>query len=166
MYDIETRFTVKSLKALCGALGAPVSGAKGVLQQRLRALLLRILNNQDTVLFNMGKTAAETERGTSYNASRLQRYRIFGSERVDCSRPNGFHPVSSTGATASTSQGNNWGMSSLYNNVRLRKLPSRSIDLTVCSRLQKVTFLQYFDQHNSRIHHSRYPPLYHSSSLT
>jgi hypothetical protein len=73
VYDIESRFTVKSLKALCGALGAPVSGAKGVLQQRLRASLLRILNVQDTALFNIGKTAAEMERGAPYTTPRAVR---------------------------------------------------------------------------------------------
>ena len=127
MYDIETRFTIKSLKAVCAALGAPVSGAKGVLQQRLRALFLRILNNQDTVLFNMGKNAAEMERGTSYSVSQARRYSAFEFGGVDCSRPNGFHALSSQGATSSSTQGNNWGMSSLYNNVRLRMFPRDSL---------------------------------------
>ena len=74
MYDIERFFTVKSLKALCAALGVPVSGAKGVLQQRLRASFLRILNVQDTALFNIGKAAAEIERGRSYATARTGRY--------------------------------------------------------------------------------------------
>jgi hypothetical protein len=74
VYDIEKHFTVKALKALCVALGVPVSGAKGVLQQRLRASFLRILNLQDTALFNAGKVAAEIERGSSYATARAGRY--------------------------------------------------------------------------------------------
>lgn len=151
MYDIETRFTVKSLKAVCGALGAPVSGTKSILQQRLRSLLLRLLDSNDPVKFGIGKAAAQAERGRPYNDSRAGRYSVSVGRGAECSRPNGFHSGTSTSTPApSSSQGNSWGMSSIYQTVRLRRSPSIGI-LTPSSRLQETSLLQHPHQCNTRI---------------
>lgn len=70
LYDIESRFTIKHLKVVCGAFGLPISGTKGILQQRLRTLFDQLLTKRDVVRFNIGKAAAESERGGPYGASR------------------------------------------------------------------------------------------------
>lgn len=115
LYDIESRFTVKNLKSFCAAVGVPISGTKGLLQQRLRSWFDQIVAKQDVVRFNIAKTAAEAERGVPYERTRYARYINRG---VHDSRPNGFH---SSGTSAVTpAQTNTWGMSSLYQNVRLR----------------------------------------------
>jgi hypothetical protein len=118
MYDIESRFTVKSLKAVCHALGLAISGTKGSLQQRLRAHFDQLVGKQDTIRFSIGKTAAESERGGSYG--HRPRYDAPPRPRIDHSRPNGYHPPSSGSSHSTSSQTNNWGMSPLYQNIRLR----------------------------------------------
>jgi hypothetical protein len=70
LYDIESRFTIKHLKGVCTALGLPISGPKGTLQQRLRNAFDQLLAKRDGVRFNIGKAAAEFERGHPYGASR------------------------------------------------------------------------------------------------
>jgi SAP domain len=118
MYDIDSRFTVKNLKALCQALGIAISGTKGALQQRLRMYLDQLAGKQDVVRFNIGKTAAESERGRSY--SHRPRYNAHPGRKTDFSRPNGYHPSTSASSHSTPLQTNNWGMSSLYQNIRLR----------------------------------------------
>ena len=68
MFDIDSRFTVKQLKAMCTALGLPVSGTKGPLQARLRACFDSLITRNDTARYNIGKTAAEKERNHTYRS--------------------------------------------------------------------------------------------------
>ena len=74
MYDIEARFTVKNMKAICLAVGVPISGTKGILQQRLRLYFEQLAAKQDSIRFNIGKTAAESERGGTYGLNRYHSY--------------------------------------------------------------------------------------------
>ena len=71
MYDIESRFTVKQLKTVCGVLGLQLSGTKGPLQQRLRSYFDAMLGSKDAVRFSIGKGAVEAERGVAYGAPRV-----------------------------------------------------------------------------------------------
>jgi hypothetical protein len=125
LYDIESRFTIKNLKAVCTASGLAVSGTKGTLQLRLRSYFDMLAGKQDSLRFNIGKTAAEVERGSQYGQSRPIRYNLYTGSIVDFSRPNGFP------STASPSRTNNtWGMSPLYQNIRLpvyKKMPFYSL---------------------------------------
>jgi hypothetical protein len=75
MFDIESRFTVKQLKTVCGALGLQISGTKGPLQQRLRSYFDGLLSQKDRVRYNIGRGAVEGERGLAYGAQRIA-YRL------------------------------------------------------------------------------------------
>jgi hypothetical protein len=119
MYDIDGRFTVRSLKHLCTGLNLPLSGTKGVLQERLRKFFDMLLNRNDTARFDLGKSLAEAERGYAYGPRATSRYDIYRSRSNDYSRPNGMYAVSSV---PTTSNNNSWGMSSVYQNVRLRTI--------------------------------------------
>ena len=119
MYDIDSRFTVKSLKSVCSALNLPVGGTKGLLQQRLRSYFDQLVNKRDTVQFNIGKATTEAERGVAYGQSHRLGYDIYRGRGIDYSRPNGY-PSSGSSTTATPSQTNTWGMSPLYQNIRLR----------------------------------------------
>ena len=111
-------------------LGLAVGGAKGHLQGRLTAHLNLLLQRQDTVRYNLAKSSAEVQRGSSYGPR--VKYVPSGGQNIDFSRPNGYHSSSTVPAstvtpvqTSSTtnSNNNNWGMSSLYQNLRLRTCP-------------------------------------------
>jgi hypothetical protein len=106
---------VKNLKTVCSALGQPIGGTKGVLQQRLRSYFDQLVTKGDTARFNIGKNASEAERGMPYGAAR---YDCSAVDYANCSRPNLAHP--SGPSTATPSQTNTWGMSPVYQNVRLR----------------------------------------------
>jgi hypothetical protein len=67
----------------------------------------------------LGKSLAEAERGHPYGPRASSRYDINRSRSNDYSRPNGMY-ASSTVPT--TSNNNSWGMSSVYQNVRLRTI--------------------------------------------
>ena len=122
MYDIDARFTVKSLKAVCQAIGLPISGTKGLLQQRLRNHFDHLVSKQDSIQYGIAKTTVESERGYPYGQPRQTRYDVNKGSGIDDSRPNGFHSSASPIATATptTSQ---WGLSPLYQNIRLRTTP-------------------------------------------
>jgi SAP domain len=116
--DIETRFTVKSLKTICSACNLPVGGTKPLLQQRLRGHFLQMSSKSNYAAFNIAKSAAEHERGYAYGTgapartvNRSGRQEIFVLMR----RP---QPGVSTASPSSTT--GSWGMSSLYQNVRNR----------------------------------------------
>jgi hypothetical protein len=98
-------------------VGLPLSGTKGILQQRLRAFFEGLLNKHDSARFNIGKSVAAVERGVAYGQSRAA-YDIYRGRGNDYSRPNGYHASGTSNATSS--QNNPWGMSSVYQNVRLR----------------------------------------------
>jgi len=116
MYDIEQRFTVKNLKAVCGTLGQHIGGTKGVLQQRLRSHFESILEKKDAVRFSIGKGVVESERGLAYNSNRPTGGGAYN-------RPNGYDASSSPSKPTVSSAPNAWGMSNLYANIRLRMLP-------------------------------------------
>ena len=119
MYDIEARFTVKNMKSICSAVGLPISGTKGILQQRLRTYFEQLAAKQDSIRFNIAKTAAESERGCAYGFNRYHSYSGVVA-LITTSRPaNGFRPAG-TSSTVTPSQTNTWGMSPLYQNIRLR----------------------------------------------
>jgi SAP domain len=77
MFDIESRFTVKQLKNVCGALGFVIGGNKPVLQQRIRSYFDGLFAKGDAVRYSIGKGAVEAERGLSYGTSR-HRYVLWG----------------------------------------------------------------------------------------
>jgi hypothetical protein len=64
--DIRSRFTIKSLKALCQTASLPVGGNKPHLQQRLQLYLSGLRERQQTVPYQTMKTIAEVERGYAY----------------------------------------------------------------------------------------------------
>ena len=51
-----------------------MSGTKGILQQRLRTYFEQLVAKQDSIRFNIVKTAAESERGVSYGINRYDLY--------------------------------------------------------------------------------------------
>jgi len=62
------------MKSICSAIGLPISGTKGILQQRLRTYFEQMVAKQDSIRFNIGKTAAESERGLTYGLNRYDLY--------------------------------------------------------------------------------------------
>lgn len=62
------------MKSICSAIGLPISGTKGTLQQRLRTYFEHLVAKQDSIRFNIGKTAAESERGPAYGLNRYDLY--------------------------------------------------------------------------------------------
>ena len=130
MYDVESRFTVKSLKAVCSALNLPISGTKGLLQQRLRTTFDSIATRQDKERFGIGKAAVEAERGSPYGQPRQQRC-AFSKPSIDHSRPNAYYPAPTPHTPART---NTWGMSPLYQNIQLR--------ISCCNKLLMLSCLQ------------------------
>ena len=132
IHDIDTRFTIPKLKAMCTALGLTVSGAKPQLQGRLTTHLNLLFQRHDSVRYNLAKSSAEVQRGSSYGPRVT--YGPSGRQKIDFSRPNGYHtssttqastatPVQTTSTSTNNSNNNNWGMSSLYQNLRLRICP-------------------------------------------
>lgn len=103
---------------MCQALGLAISGTKGTLQQRLRTYLDQLVGKRDVVRFSIGKTMAESERGGTY--SHRPRYDAHLGLKIDYSRPNGYIPSTSGSSHSTSQQTNNWGMSPLYQNIRLR----------------------------------------------
>ena len=134
IHDIDTRFTIPKLKGMCTALGLTVSGTKPQLQGRLTTHLNLLFHRHDSARYNLAKSSAEVQRGTSYGAR--VKYGPSGRQKIDFSRPNGYHASSTASSTtqastatpvqttsSSSSNNNNWGMSSLYQNLRLRICP-------------------------------------------
>jgi hypothetical protein len=124
--DIKSRFTNKSLKALCQTANLPVSGNKPHLQQRLQTHLAGLLNGQQTVGFQTMKAVAEVERGFKYGGH-VHRYVLAFAPDVAHrdNRPRMTNGTQASGyAASSTSQTpNGWGLSSLYTGVPLRMDP-------------------------------------------
>jgi hypothetical protein len=58
------------MKSICSAMGLPISGTKGSLQQRLRTYFEQLAAKKDSVIYSFGKRAAESERGTSYGSNK------------------------------------------------------------------------------------------------
>src|SRR5271170_7257942 len=115
---------------MCTALGLTVSGTKPQLQGRLTTHLNLLFQRHDSARYNLAKSSAEVQRGSSYGAR--VKYGPSGRQKIDFSRPNGYHASSTTQASTATpvqtpssnnSNNNNWGMSSLYQNLRLRISP-------------------------------------------
>ena len=51
-----------------------ISGRKGTLQQRLRKHFEDLIAEPDSIRFNIGKTAAESERRAAYGLNRYDLY--------------------------------------------------------------------------------------------
>ena len=126
---------------MCTALGLTVGGTKGQLQAKLTAHLNMLLSRHDSVKYNLAKSSAEIQRGSAYGA-RVE-YVTGDGRKIDFSRPNGYHasttPSSSLTPAQTSSNPKTWGMSSLYQNVRLRIYPFCSF--LTNSRLQETSVL-------------------------
>jgi len=163
IYDIDNSFTIPKLKAMCTALGIAVGGAKAQLQTRLTTHLNLLLTRQDTARYNLAKSTAEAQRGISYGAGPRSQYRPRNSNEdrtLNYSRPNGYHasstPASLPSPAQTSSTSNNWGMPSVYHNIRLRTYPSTDKS-NAASRLQATTLLYASHKRHSSIYRQWYP---------
>src|SRR5271154_5613342 len=81
MYDIDSRFTIPRLKAVCTALGLTVGGLKEDLQGRLTTHLNLLLQRGDAGRYSLAKSSAEVQRGSSYGAR--VKYVPSGRHKID-----------------------------------------------------------------------------------